>query len=111
MNGKNEIFRVSVKDLSGIQTNPKLAPVLGEVYSGVNPDWSLVWVPSPLSVFQAEVCVIMAAVRGNIARGYNGRTITIFTDSQAALKALESVTVKFKLVLECLDELATHNSV
>ena len=38
----------------------------------------------------------------------------IFTDSQAALKALESVTVKSKLVLECLaclNELATQNSV
>ena len=32
----------------------------------------------------------------SIARGYNGRTITIFTDSQAAFKALESVTVKSK---------------
>jgi hypothetical protein len=46
---KTKIFRVSVKDLSGIQTNPKLALALGEVYSGVKPDWSLVWVPSPLS--------------------------------------------------------------
>jgi len=56
----------------------------------------------------------MAAVRESIARGYNGRTITIFTDSQAALKAPESVTVKSKLVFECLkclSELATHNSV
>ena len=50
----------------------------------------------------------MAAIRESIARGYNGRTITIFTDSQAALKALESVTVKSKLVLECLNELATQ---
>ena len=29
----------------------------------------------------------------------------------SAFKALESVTVKSKLVLECLSELATHNSV
>ena len=47
--GKNEIFRVSVRDLSGIQTDPKLVLALGEVYSGVKPDWSLVWVPLPLS--------------------------------------------------------------
>ena len=56
----------------------------------------------------------MAAIRESIARGYNGRKIKIFTDSQAALKALESVTGKPKLVLECLEcfsELATHNSV
>ena len=54
------------------------------------------------TVFQAEVFTIMASIRESIARGYNGRTMTIFTDSQAALKALESVTVKLKLVLECL---------
>ena len=56
----------------------------------------------------------MAAVCESIARGYNGRTNTIFADSQAALKALESVTVKSKLVLECLEclsELATRNSI
>ena len=56
----------------------------------------------------------MAAIRKSIVRGYNGRTITKFTDSQAALKVLESVTVKSILVfecLECLSELGTHNSV
>jgi len=31
-------YLVSVKDLSGIQTDPKLALALGEVYSWVNPD-------------------------------------------------------------------------
>jgi RNase H. len=55
------------------------------------------------TVFQAEVFATMAAVRESIVRGYNGRTITIFTNSQAALKALESVTVKSKLVLKCLE--------
>ena len=35
----------------------------------------------------------------------------IFTDNHAALKALEPVTVKSKLLLECLSELATHNLV
>ena len=68
------------------------------------------------TVFHTEVFVIVASIRESIARGYNGRTITIFTDSsQAALKALESVTVKSNLVLECLEcllsKLATHKSV
>ena len=66
------------------------------------------------TVFQAEVFTIMAAVHESIARGYNGRTITIFTDSQTALKAQDSVAVNCKLVLECLEclsELATHNSI
>ena len=63
--------------------------------------------------FQAEIFAIMA-IRESVLRGYKGRTITIFNDSQAALKALESVTVKSKLVLKCLgflNELATHNSI
>ena len=49
-----------------------------------------------------------------VSRGATIVGQTIFTDSQAALKALESVTVKSKLVIECLgclDELATQNSV
>jgi hypothetical protein len=46
---KNKIFIVSVRDLSEIQMDPKLALALGEVYLGVKPDWSLVWVPSPMS--------------------------------------------------------------
>ena len=66
-----------------------------------------------LSAFATLFQALMADIRESIARGYNGRTITIFTDSQDAFKALESVTVKSKLVLECLEclrELA-HNSV
>ena len=42
-------YSVLVKDLSGIQMDPQLALALGEVYSEVKPDWSLVWVPLPLS--------------------------------------------------------------
>ena len=56
---------------------------------------------------------LMASISKSIARDYNGRTFTIFTDSQAALKALESLTLISKLVLECLgclNELATQNS-
>jgi hypothetical protein len=56
----------------------------------------------------------MAFIHESVVRGYNGRTITIFTDSQAALKALKSVTVRSKLVLKylgCVDELESHNSV
>ena len=113
MNGKKEICRVSVKDLSGTQTDPTLALALGDVYSGAKP--GLVFSLSAFAtVFQADIFAVMAAILESIARCYNGRTITVFTDSQAALKALESVTVKSKLVLECLEclsELATHNSV
>ena len=33
------------------------------------------------TVFQAEVFAIIAAIYESIARGYNGRPITIFTDN------------------------------
>ena len=33
------------------------------------------------TVFQAEVFAIMAAIRESIVRCYNGRTITLFTES------------------------------
>ena len=33
------------------------------------------------TVFQAELFAIMTSIRESIARGYNGRTITIFTES------------------------------
>ena len=67
------IFRVSIRDLSGIQTDPKLALALGEVYSGVKT--GLVF---SLGAFAT---VFQVAVHESIARGYKGRTIAIFTDS------------------------------
>jgi hypothetical protein len=51
----------------------------------------------------AFATVSQAAVRESSAIGNIGRIITIFTDSQTALKALESVIVKYKLVLEFLE--------
>ena len=57
MNGREGILRVLVKDLSGIQMDPKLALALGEVYSGIKSDWSLVWVPLPLFSRQLYVKV------------------------------------------------------
>ena len=66
-----------------------------------------------VTVFQAEVFCIMTSIRESIARSYNGKTIMPFTESQAALKALESVTDNSKLVLKCLgclNELVTQLS-
>ena len=63
--------------------DPKLALALEEVYSGDNT--RLVFsLGAFATVFQAEVFAIMASISESIAMGYNGRTITIFTDSQAA---------------------------
>ena len=62
---KNEIFRVSVTDLSGIQMDPKLWH-WGGVFGGKN---GLVFSLGAIAtVFQAEVFAIMAAIRESIAR-------------------------------------------
>ena len=112
MNRNNEIFSISKCSVWYTDGSKTSSGTGGGVFGGKpGLDFSL---GAFTTVFQAEVFAIMAAVRKSITRGYNGRTITIFTDSQAALKALETVTVKSKLVLECLQclsELATHNSV
>ena len=105
MNGRDLIFRVSVRT-----DRSKLALAVGGVFGG---EAGLVFsLGAFATVFQAEVFAIIASIRESNTKGYIGKTITIFTDSQAALKALESVTVRSKLILECLgclDELVTHN--
>ena len=60
----------------------KLALAMDEVYPGGKT--RLVFsLRAFATVFLAQVFAIMASIREIIARGYNGKTITIFTDSQA----------------------------
>nr|XP_042913339.1 uncharacterized protein LOC122273325 [Parasteatoda tepidariorum] len=66
------------------------------------------------TVFQAEVLAIVNCLQINIKKGYHGKRILIFSDSQAALMALYSFQVKSKIVLECknlLIELAKRNKI
>jgi hypothetical protein len=57
------------------------------------------------TVFQTEVHAILQCARENIRRAYKHKRILIFSDSQAALKALRSPKVTSALVAECLDTL------
>jgi ribonuclease HI len=66
------------------------------------------------TVFQAEVYAIMACTVENIDRNYRNRNIYILSDSQAAIKALDSYQINSKLVWDChqsLIQLAEHNRV
>ena len=66
------------------------------------------------TVFQAEVHAITLCARVNLEKGLAGAHIAIFSDSQAALKALQSWTFKSRQVLECyetLQKLSTRNKV
>jgi ribonuclease HI len=66
------------------------------------------------TVFQAEVYAIIYCLLENIKRSYCNKRIFIFSDSQAALKALNSFLIKPKLVWNCFQlllELAEQNKV
>jgi len=66
------------------------------------------------TVFQAEIHAIELCLRENLRRGYANKDITIFTDSQASIKALACSKISSKLVWNCLQHLlnlANHNRV
>jgi hypothetical protein len=66
------------------------------------------------SVFQTEIYAILQCAYENIRRAYKNKRILIFSDSQAALKALSGPKVISRLVEECqeaLTVLATLNEV
>jgi ribonuclease HI len=58
------------------------------------------------TVFQTEMHAILQCACENIRRAYKNNWILIFSDSQAALKALSSPKMTSGLVAECLDVLS-----
>ena len=65
------------------------------------------------NICQAEIHAIERCAAINIQRGYVGMKIAILSDSQAAIKALDSYTVTSKMVWDCitrLNELGQNNS-
>ncbi|KAJ8982481.1 hypothetical protein NQ317_019264 [Molorchus minor] len=67
-----------------------------------------------VTVFQAEVCAILACGLENLKMAPKGRTIQICSDGQAALLAIEFSKVESRLVIECkktLNDLASCNKV
>ena len=58
------------------------------------------------TVFQTEIYAVLQCACENIRRPYKNKLILIFSDSQAALKALSGLKVTSGLVAECLDALS-----
>ncbi|KAJ8955174.1 hypothetical protein NQ318_009068 [Aromia moschata] len=61
-----------------------------------------------------QIHTIELCLRENIERCYTGKTILIYSDSQAALQALACNKIKSKLVCDCLETLqalANHNKI
>jgi len=58
------------------------------------------------TVFQSEIYAILQCACENIRRAYKNKWILIFSDSQAALKALSVLKATSGLVAECLDALS-----
>jgi ribonuclease HI len=66
------------------------------------------------TVFQTEIYAILQCAYENIRTTYRNKRILIFSDSQAALMALNGPKVTSRLVAECLDALSAltdHNKV
>jgi ribonuclease HI len=55
------------------------------------------------SVIQTEIYAILQCAYENIRWVYKNKRILIFSDSQAAVKALSGLKVTSRLVVECLD--------
>ncbi|XP_071053190.1 uncharacterized protein [Onthophagus taurus] len=69
---------------------------------------------SDLTIFQEEVLAINFCTALNLQKGQKGASINIFTDSRAALKAIQAYTYGSALIRECtnnLRELARGNDV
>jgi hypothetical protein len=65
-------------------------------------------------LFQAEIYTIKACIMENMEKDYTGRNICILSDSQAAIKAIDSYQINSKLVWDChqsLVKLAEYNSI
>lgn len=78
----------------------------GAGINGVNPEKAISICMGKFStVFQTEVCAIAECLQENLNLNYVGKTIHIFTDSQAAIKALEAFKTSSKLVWECKQRL------
>jgi quinolinate synthase len=56
--------------------------------------------------FQTEIYAILQRAYENTRRPYKNKRILIFSDSQAALKALSGLKVTSRLVAECLEALS-----
>jgi hypothetical protein len=55
------------------------------------------------TVFQAEIYAIKTYIMENIQKGYRGRNIYILSDSQAAIKTLDSFQINSKVVWDCIN--------
>jgi ribonuclease HI len=65
-------------------------------------------------VLQAEMYAIKACIMENTEMGYTGRNIYILSDSQTAIKALDSFQINSKFVSDChqsLVKLSEHNGI
>jgi len=64
--------------------------------------------------FQAEICTVKVCIMENIETCYTGKNIYILSDSQAAIKALDSFQINSKLIWDCnqlLVKLAEHDRI
>jgi hypothetical protein len=64
---------------------------------------------SHVTVFQSKVYAMLACAGYCISEGITNRAISICSDTRAALLALKSYAVSFRVELQCRDSLALSN--
>jgi ribonuclease HI len=72
---------------------------------GLRPKGTLSFPLGKFTSFQTEVYAILQCAWENLQRAYRNKRILIFSDSQAALRALSGPKVTSELVVECLNAL------
>jgi ribonuclease HI len=108
-------YLITTGDLMWYTDRSRTKEGTGAEMHGVTPEIDIkVSLGRHATVFQAEVYAIIYCLLENINRSYCTKSIFIFSDSQAALKALNLSLIKSKLVWNCfklLLKLAEQNKV
>jgi ribonuclease HI len=107
-------YQITNEDLMWYMDGSRKKEDTGAGIPGVRPEIDIkISLVRHATIFQAEVCAIIYCLLENIKRSYCNKRIFIFSDSQAALKALNSFLIKSKLVWNCFQllDLAERNKV
>lgn len=112
---KDNTFNQNMNDLIWFTDGSKKDNLSGLGVHGISPKVNFYrGLGRYATVFQAEVLAITECLLMNMRKGYQNKRIRIFSDSQAALMALNSFQFNSRVVLECrnlLNDLATRNEV
>ena len=107
----NNLPHLKVNSINIFTDGPKFDKLGGGVFSTELQIETSFRLPDHCSVYQAEVMAIVEAMKFLQSKRPREQNIFLFSDSQAALRALDSSFTNSKTIAECrkfLNEMATH---